>query len=71
MPKGNVDRSFDNSNTYVKRRIPTGRSGMNIYKPRKADIRGRSQEKVINDYYENTPGNLGKPKNNDIQTTYL
>ena len=66
MPKGNLDRSFDNSNTYVKRRIPTGRSGMNIYKPKKADIRGRSQEKVINDYYENTPGNLGKPKNNDI-----
>ena len=65
MPKGNLDRSFDNSNTYVKRKIPTGRSVMNIYKPRKADIRGRSQEKVINDYYENNPNNLGFRQNDN------
>ena len=64
IPKSNLDRSFDNSNTYVKRKIPTGRSVMNIYKPRKADIRGRSQEKVINDYLENTPSNLGFGQNN-------
>ena len=62
MPKGNLDRSFDNSNAYVKRRIPTGRSA--IYKPRKADIRGRSQERGFNDYYDNTPSNAGHEKNN-------
>ena len=64
MPKGNLDRSFDNSNAYVKRRIPTGRSA--IYKPRKADIRGRSQERGFNDYYDNTPSNAGHAKNNNI-----
>ena len=64
MPKGNLDRSFDNSNAYVKRRIPTGKSG--IYKPRKAGIRGRSQEKMVNDYYDNTPSNIGHGKNNNI-----
>ena len=49
MPKGNLDKSFDNSNTYVKRKIPTGKNAVKVYRPRKADIRGRSQEKVIND----------------------
>ena len=66
VPKPNLDRSFDNSNnTYVKRRIPSGRNAMNIYKPRKADMRGRSQEKVINDYYDNSSGNLGFGQNNN------
>ena len=30
MPKSNLDRSFDNSNTYIKRKIQTGISVMNI-----------------------------------------
>ena len=64
MPKSNLDRSFDNSNnTYVKRRIPTGRNP--VYKPRKVEMRGRSQEKVINDYYDNTPGKMGFGPNNN------
>ena len=71
MPKSNLDKSFDNSNTYVKRRIPTGRNAMNVYKPRKADIRGRSKEKLINDYYDNSPNypkynNKGNNKVNRI-----
>ena len=66
MPKSNLDRSFDNSNnTYVKRRIPSGRNPKNVYKPRKVEMRGRSQEKVINDYYDNTPGNMGFGQNNN------
>ena len=66
MPKSNLDRSFDNSNnTYVKRRIPSGRNPKNVYKPRKVEMRGRSQEKVINDYYDNTPGNMGLGQNNN------
>ena len=65
MPKGNLDKSFDNSNTYVKRKIPTGKNAMKVYKPRKADIRGRSQEKVINDYYDNNPTNVGFEQNNN------
>ena len=64
MTKINLDRSFDNSNTYIKRKIPIGRRVMNIYKPRKADIRRRSQEKVINNYFENAPGYTGFENNN-------
>ena len=69
MPKSKLERSYDNSNNaYVKRRIPTGKSSMNVYKPRRADIRGRSQEKVINDYYDNASGNYGFGKNNNVNS---
>ena len=70
ITKGNLERSFDNSNntnnTYVKRRIPTGRSAMNIYKPRKADLRLRSQEKATDGCYDNTPYNLDFCQNNNV-----
>ena len=66
MPKSNLDRSFDNSNNaYIKRRIPSGRNAINIYKPRKADIRERSQEKIIRDYYGNGSGKYGFGQNNN------
>ena len=53
IPKGNLDRSFDASNTYMKRKISNGRNTLNIYKPKKCNIRGRSQGRIINELIEN------------------
>ena len=65
MPKNNLDRSFDNSNgTYMKRRIPTGHNHMNVYKAKKPDIRGRSQEKM--EYIGNNQSNIGISQINNI-----
>ena len=39
---------------------------MNIYKPRKADLRLRSQEKATDGCYDNTPYNLDFGQNNNV-----
>ena len=63
VPKSNLDRSLDNSSTYVKRRIPTGRNHMNVFKPKKADLRGRSQERM--EYLSNqNSGIINSQRNN-------
>ena len=49
----NLDRSFDTGNTYMKRKIIGGKNTLNIYKPKKVDLRGRSQERISNDFIEN------------------
>ena len=53
IPKSNLDRSFDTGNTYMKRKIPNRRTTFNIYKSKKPDLKGRSQEKLINELIEN------------------
>ena len=63
MPKSNLDRSFDTGNTYMKRKISNGRNTLNVYRPRKPDLRGRSQEKVINGFIENNANSFNPVQN--------
>ena len=60
MPKNNLDRSFD---TYAKRKIPTGKNTMSIYRPKKADMRGRSQERNFNELIKNSSNSFNSNKN--------
>ena len=60
MPKNNLDRSFD---TYAKRKIPTGKNTLNIYRPKRADIRGRSQERNFKELIKNSPNSFNPNKN--------
>ena len=56
IPSSNLDRSFDAVNAYMKRKIPKGKSGINIYKPKKANnnnLRNRSKERNLNELIEN------------------
>ena len=56
IPSSNLDRSFDAVNAYMKRKIPKGKSGINIYKPKKANnnnLRNRSKERNLNEFIEN------------------
>ena len=63
MPKSNLDRSFDTASTYMKRKISNGRNTLNVYRPRKPDLRGRSQEKVINGFLENNANSFNPTQN--------
>ena len=60
MPKNNLDRSFD---TYAKRKIPTGKNTLNIYRPKRADMRGRSQDRNFNELIKNSSSSFN-PNNN-------
>ena len=60
LPTNSLDRSFD---TYMKRRIPSGKNSLNIYKPRRVDIRGRSQEKNINELIQNNCNSFNPSQN--------
>ena len=60
MPSSNLDRSFD---TYTKRKIPTGKNALNIYRPKKADIRGRSQDRNFNELIKNNSSSFNPGKN--------
>ena len=60
MPKNNLDRSFD---TYAKRKIPTGKNTLNIYRPKRADMRGRSQERNFNELIKNSSNSFNPNKN--------
>ena len=60
MPASNLDRSFD---TYTKRKISSGKNAFNIYKPKKADMRGRSQERNFNELIKNNSSSFNPGKN--------
>ena len=60
MPTSNLDRSFD---TYTKRKIPSGKNALNIYRPKKADMRGRSQERNFNEMIKNNSSSFNPGKN--------
>ena len=65
MPASNLDRSFD---TYTKRKIPTGKNTLNIYRPKKADMRGRSQERNFNELIKNNSSSFNPGKNVNYQS---
>jgi len=88
IPRSNLDRSFDATNTYMKRKIPNGRNTLNVYKPnrpKRVDIRGRSQGRAINEFIENNSNSCnpnqvinynninksGIPYNNQSKLTYI
>ena len=58
MPRSNLDRSFDAANTYMKRKVLNGRNTLNVYRPRRPDLRGRSQERITNELIENNPNSF-------------
>ena len=59
----NLDRSFDTSNAYMKRKIPAKKSTCNIYKPKKPDIRKRSPDKLIPGLIENNSSSFNPNQN--------
>ena len=62
MPKGYMDRSFDSGSTYMKRKISNGRNTLNIYRPKRAEIKEKSPERNINALLENN-SNSFNPNN--------
>ena len=71
IPKGNLDRSFDGyNNAYTKRKIPNRKTALNIYKPKKPDIRKRSTEKNINELLENNPNSFNPNQNINSDLPY-
>ena len=68
IPSSNLDKSFDTANAYMKRKIPKGKSGINIYKPKKVNnnnLRNRSKERNLNDLIGNDSKSFN-PNNNII-----
>ena len=54
IPKGGyLDRSFDTGSTYMKRKISNGKKTLNIYKPKRAEMKEKSPERNINELIEN------------------
>ena len=65
IPSSNLEKSFDTINAYMKRKIPIGKSSMNIYKPKKVNnIRNVSQERNLNELIKNNSNSYNPNKNN-------
>ena len=82
IPMSNLDRSFDTTSTYMKRKIPSGKNTLNIYRPRKPGLKIRTLEENFNHLIENnsnsfnpnqniTFNNLISPHNIPSKITYI